>query len=61
VGKWDKVVIPSIMMAILAVAFDPPSLWTSTGVSVAVAVLYGGLAEGLAPCRFASRDKLNQG
>jgi hypothetical protein len=48
VGKWDKVVILSIFMAILAAIFgllayfaDIPALWAGTGVSVAIAVLYG--------------------
>ena len=48
VGKWDKVVILSIVMAVLAAIFgllayfaDIPGLWIGTGVSVAIAVLYG--------------------
>jgi DNA-directed RNA polymerase subunit RPC12/RpoP len=48
VGKWDKVVVLSIVMAILAAIFgliayfaDVPALWAGTGVSVAIAVLYG--------------------
>jgi hypothetical protein len=48
VGKWDKVVVLSIIMAIIAVVCgliaqfaNVPSLWIGTGVAIAIAVLYG--------------------